>query len=138
MQKLCLQDSKTNSTSCLVYLMYRDRIYKFIKQVIIMLPCDIYRYKPLSKESYYEIQFTYKKLFIVRLVIKDKTSFFKAKDVAFYSMSEMNFGVYSSDTKHFTLEMSQYDLYRQMTFAAKRVISINVYELVHPIHQYQE
>ena len=130
-----MQDLKISSTFCIVYLICRDRIYKFIKQIIIMLPCDIYRYRPLSKESYYEIQFTYKKLFIVRLVIKDKTSFFKAKDVAFSSMSEMNFGVYSSDTKHFTLEISQYDLYRQMTFAAKRVYLFSVYEVVHPVHK---
>lgn len=81
---------------------------------MIFLPCSIFRYFKLSKESYYEIHFAYKKLFTVKLIVKDKVSYFKAKDVLFYSTSEVNNRGQSAD-------LSSTELFRQMTFAAKRV-----------------
>lgn len=94
--------------------------------MLILLPCKVYRYREVGDKSCYEIQFVYNDIFLVKLIIKYKTSYFKAKDIAIYSISELNSTVYAPDTKIFDYEMSSYELYRQMTFAAKRVH----YELV--------
>ena len=68
----------------------------------------------------YEVQFSYSNLFMGKMIVENKLTYFKIKDIAFYSLSELRASVYS-DKKILYCEMSNIYLFRQMTIAAKRV-----------------
>lgn len=89
--------------------------------MMILIPIKIQRSKEISSKSLYEIQFVYRDLFYVKFLVKYKNTYFKPKDIAFFSLSEMNKTVYSSDTHTCDKDISSIALFRQMTFAGKRV-----------------
>ena len=89
--------------------------------MMILIPIKIHRSKEISSKSLYEIQFVYRDLFYVKFLVKYKNTYFKPKDIAFFSLSEMNKTVYSSDTHICDKDISSIALFRQMTFAGKRV-----------------
>lgn len=80
------------------------------------------------KKDVYNILFMYNDLFFVRLTVKNKSSYFKPKDISFYSLSEMSTSAYSSNVGGYVNELSSLELFRQMTFAAKRVFDSSLFE----------
>lgn len=98
----------------------REPILLLLQQILVLIPCVLYRYTEIKKDVY-GIQFIYNDLFFVRLIVKNKSSYFKPKDIVFYALSEVKTSVYSSDIGAYTSELSSIELFRQMTFAAKRV-----------------
>ena len=115
------RNSKQTSIFHIHFIIYREPIYKFIEQMMILIPIKIHRSKEISSKSLYEIQFVYRDLFYVKFLVKYKNTYFKPKDIAFFSLSEMNKTVYSSDTHTCDKDISSIALFRQMTFAGKRV-----------------
>ena len=115
------RNSKQTSIFHIHFIIYREPIYKFIEQMMILIPIKIQRSKEILSKSLYEIQFVYRDLFYVKFLVKYKNTYFKPKDIAFFSLSEMNKTVYSSDTHTCDKDISSIALFRQMTFAGKRV-----------------
>ena len=65
------------------------------------------------------IQYQYNNLFVVKLTVKVDGTLCKAKDVAVFGLSEMQSN--PDDEEFITKDISSLMLYRQITFAAKRV-----------------
>ena len=117
----CIQKFKANRYFQIHFINFREPIYKFIEQMMILIPIKVYHSKEISAKSLYEIHFVYRDLFYVKFLVKYKNTYFKPKDIAFFSLSEMNKTVYSSDTHTCDKDISSMALFRQMTFAGKRV-----------------
>ncbi len=67
------------------------------------------------------IQYQYNNLFVVKLTVKVDGTLCKAKDVAVFGLSEMQSNPFTDDEEFITKDISSLMLYRQITFAAKRV-----------------
>ena len=67
------------------------------------------------------IQYQYNNLFVVKLTVKVDGTRCTAKDVAVFGLSEMQSNPFTDDEEFLTKDLSSQLLYRQITFAAKRV-----------------
>ena len=106
--------------------MHREPIYQFCKALCICACVKDVRMKEIKVNSkvMYVIQYQYNNLFIVKLTVKTEATVCKVKDVAVFALSEAYTTPYSDTTELISKSMSSLDLYRQITFAAKRVCMV--------------
>ena len=104
--------------------MHREPIYQFCKALCICACVKDVRMKEIKVNSkvMYVIQYQYNNLFIV--TVKTEATVCKVKDVAVFALSEAYTTPYSDTTELISKSMSSLELYRQITFAAKRVCMV--------------
>ena len=100
-----------------------EPIYQFCKAMTIMACVRDIRLKEVKYKSgvLFIIQYQYNNLFVVKLTVKVDGTLCKAKDVAVFGLSEMQSNPFTDDEEFITKDISSLMLYRQITFAAKRV-----------------
>lgn len=100
-----------------------EPIYQFCKAMTIMACVKDIRLKERKYKSglLFVIQYQYNNLFVVKLTVKVDGTICKAKDVAVFGLSETQSNPFSEEDGFISKEISSLMLYRQITFAAKRV-----------------
>lgn len=75
---------------------------------------------------YNTVFYKFHDLFVVKLTVRPKGSWYKIKDVEFFSIQECTSSQFSSTIISPSSHISSVELFKQMTFAGKRVCSFVV------------
>ena len=67
------------------------------------------------------VTYKFHDLFVVKLTVRPKGSWYKIKDVEFFSIQECTSSQFSSAIVSTSLHISSVELFNQMTFAGRRV-----------------
>ena len=102
----------------------KNPITPFLKQIRILSQVA---FLPVIEEKefgkiYNIIFYKFRDLFVVKLTVRPKGSWYKIKDVEFFSIQECTGSQFSSAIVGTSSHISSVELFKQMTFAGKRFI----------------
>ena len=105
---------------------FRNPITPFLKQIRILSQVA---FLPVIEEKefgkiYNIIFYKFRDLFVVKLTVRPKGSWYKIKDVELFSIQECTGSQFSSTIVGTSSHLSSVELFKQMTFAGKRVCCI--------------
>lgn len=115
--------NKDRKLSTLTWWHCSEPIYRLLIQMSLISPIRVI--STLSErqngKSYFIIFYQYRDFFTVKMVVKPMTDWFKIKDVEFFSIRECTGDVYSNKLVPVSSHISSMELFKQMTFAGRRV-----------------